>query len=151
MIEIPTYVYNLLTMDSGMRKAFAYQAGEDEDNEADVNLYYTRAHPDAERPYIIYYEEIEDTDMSWAVINGQVRFDIVDYNDNADRLFKIRDRIVALLERNFYASVEGHAGLRFWKQAEMLLPEEDQNVWRRLLIFGFRDVPKKDVSAVLDR
>lgn len=150
MVELADFIYTLLTTDAEMRRIVAMRNGEFTEDEEDVQLCYGVAHPDAQHPYIVYYDRVNDED-SWITVQGTYIFDIVDYEDNAGRAFLLRDRIVALLQRNFYSAVQGHIGVRFWKEGEVNLSENDRNIWRRILTFGFRDIPKRDINEVLSR
>jgi len=58
----------------------------------------------------------------------------------------MRDRVVVLLERNFYNTVTNFKAVRFWLLSEEDLHESQHNIMRKQLIFGFRAVSTKDIS-----
>lgn len=141
MKQILDFVYNTITTDSDMQDLFP---------NSEVVLHYGYGRVDSDRPVISYKEDIEN-EMVWPIICGRFTFDITNYGDTADLSLSIRDRMVALLERNFYNHVDGHVGFRMWKESEMNFPLRDQYVWRRIMIFGFRAVAEKDITAVISR
>lgn len=141
MLEVLTHIWGVVTSDPEMKALFPSGA---------VGLYYSRGFPDQDRPYIAYSDSLTVADP-WGILQGEVTFDIIDYSENGERAFAIRDRLVALMEKRYYDRVAGFTAIRISLNSEINLTESDQNLWRRVLTFGVRAVSAKDIGAVLDR
>lgn len=119
--------------------------------QAEFNLNWpgplTRPPADTEFPYLHHVlETAEGADN--ATRTGSYRVEIWDYGTSLNRTWRIRDRLIQLLDLSRH-QIPTQGTLRLWFTSETSMPNEDTNVMTHALIFTVRHARAAEVAGTL--
>lgn len=134
-----TYIYNLLTTDSGLQTAMG----------GTVRIYHTWATPDAVFPYLVYRIDISPAEP-FMIRMASLFLDIWSDSQDAAEVVAIRKRIIELLDELEPSITEVEAA-RLWLQTEGFIPESEQYIWHYATQWNLRYYRKQEVSSIISR
>lgn len=143
------YFYNLLVHD-----AILIDLMVDEENQPTVGIHRIWAVPDAIMPYLVHRLNVRAAnDEGDTVELGDYYLDIWDYSDTVERVEKIRQRIIALLESfdGITFDLPGREALavRIHKEVDNDVPEDTEGIWHIETQWSLRYIRRADTQNII--
>ncbi len=115
-----------------------------------VRLYLTWAPAEAIIPYLVHrldLSRIADWSPKYRIT---YLIDIWSYSTNADEIFDIREQIMNLLD-NYKGTTSDGVEFWLWRQADGLVPENEEGIWHYNCQFNARYVDEDEIGVLLKR
>lgn len=137
-LAIITALYNAITSDSDLQVAFG----------GAVRLHLVR--PDEDDPALPYlaHRLTHKTGDSVVVRPGLYYLDVWDYSETAERVYAIREAIMALLDKSMLSipGLEAEA-VRFRIRDDGFIPEDTPGIWHYAFMFDVRYVRTSELTV----
>lgn len=102
---------------------------------------------DTEWPYLFHKLETAES-FDNATRGGTYRVEIWDYGTSLNRTWRIRARLMHLLDLSL-RHIPNQGALRLWFSSETSMPNEDTNVMTHALVFTVRHARAGEIAGII--
>ncbi len=134
-----TYIYNLLTADTGLKA----------DMGGTVRLALVWGKPDTAFPYLVQRIDISPDATGHILRRATYYIDIWSDSPNAAEVLAIREEIIGLLdELEFDTASDEATRARFAIQTDAFVPETEDGIWHYALMFNLNFFRDAEITAI---